>query len=93
MVPAGGAVGSLVEGAPAVAVLEGAGTAGAVSVAAGASVLVVFFFLEKKDLSLSRGESARVDYASASCRMACDKGSRGVPLSLPPMLNELYLER
>jgi hypothetical protein len=62
VVPAGGAVGSLVEGASAVAVLDGAGTAGVVSVAV-ASVVVVFFFLEKKDLSLSRGESARVDCA------------------------------
>ena len=63
-IPAGGAVGSLVEGAPAVLGLDGAGMAGLVSVAEGASVLVVvgsvvvvFFFLEKRDFSLSIGES------------------------------------
>lgn len=58
-------MGSLVEGAPSVAGLDGTGMAGLVSVAAGVSVLVlvgsvvvlVFFFLEKRDFSLSRGES------------------------------------
>jgi hypothetical protein len=48
-----------------VAVVDGAGTAAGVSVlvAAGSVVVVVvaFFFLEKKDLSLSKGDSARVD--------------------------------
>lgn len=40
--------------------LDGAGTAGLVSVAAGVSVLVavVFFFLEKRVFSLSRGDSS-----------------------------------
>ena len=63
-IPAGGTVGSLVEGAPAVLGLDGAGMAGLVSVAEGASVLVVvgsvvvFFFLEKRAFNLSIGESA-----------------------------------
>jgi hypothetical protein len=51
-----------------VAVLDGAGAAGLVSVAVGVSVLVAvasvvaafFFFLEKRDLSLSRGDSVRI---------------------------------
>jgi len=51
-------VGSLVEGAPAVAEVVGAGMAGFVSVEAGVSVLVpvvplAFFFFEKKDLMRS----------------------------------------
>jgi hypothetical protein len=46
-----------------VAVLEGAGTATGVSVlvAVASVVVVAFFFLEKRDLSLSRGDSARED--------------------------------
>jgi hypothetical protein len=71
--PAGGAVGSLVEGAPSVAGLDGAGIAGLVSLAAGVSVLVVvgsvvavvFFFLEKRAFSLSKGESV-----GARCELA-----------------------
>jgi hypothetical protein len=64
-VPAGGTVGSLEEGA---SVVAGAGTAAGVSVVeAMVSVVVVgFFFLEKRDLSLLR-DSARVNCASVSC--------------------------
>ena len=52
--------------------LDGAGTAGLVSVAAGVSVLVaagsvVFFFLEKKAFNFSRGESVGASGALASC--------------------------
>jgi hypothetical protein len=58
-----------------VAGLDGAGTEGAVPVVAGASVLVavgsvvvvVFFFLEKRDFSLSRGESVGMDFGLANC--------------------------
>jgi hypothetical protein len=54
-----------------VAVLDGAGAAVSVLVAVASAVVVaVFFFLEKRDLSLLRGDSARIDCASVSCRMA-----------------------
>ena len=49
--------------------LDGAGTAVSVSVAVvSAAAAAVFFFLEKRDLSLLRGDSARIDCASVSCR-------------------------
>jgi len=57
--PAGAVVGSLVDGAPAVAGLEGAGIAGLTSdvlAVVGSEVGVAFFFLEKKLLILSRGD-------------------------------------
>ena len=68
MLPAGDVVGSLEEGA---SVLDGAGTAAGVSVVLAVVLVVVvaFFFLEKRDLSLSRGDSVRVDCESVSCRM------------------------
>jgi hypothetical protein len=53
-----------------VAVLDGAGTAVSVLVAVASSMVAVFFFLEKRDLSLLRGDSARIDFASVSCRTA-----------------------
>ena len=51
------------------AVLDGAGAAAGVSVLVGvASVVVVaFFFLEKRDLSLLKGDSARVGCTLVSC--------------------------
>ena len=84
-IPAGGAVGSLVEGAPAVAGLDGAGMLGLVSVAAGASVLVlvvvgsvmgVFFFLVKRAFNLSRGDSGGTDYESVICTEHVCNGRR-----------------
>lgn len=50
------------------AVLDGAGAAVSVLVAVASVVVVaVFFFLEKRDLSLLKGDSARIDFASVSC--------------------------
>ena len=59
------------------AVLDGAGTAVSVVVAVASLVVAVFFFLEKRDLSLLRGDSARIDFASVSCRTAVRQGKRG----------------
>jgi len=71
--------------------LDGAGTAGLVSVVADASVLVavgsvvvaVFFFLEKRAFNLSKGESpmlarsVRNTGAGANLMLACAGGDEG----------------
>jgi hypothetical protein len=68
ILPAGGAVGSLVEGAP---------SAGVVSVAAEVSALVVFFFLEKKAFNLSRGESGSTFVCQRALRAMMQSGVFG----------------
>lgn len=62
------------EGAPSVAGLVSAAAGVSVLVAVGSVVVVVFFFLEKRDFSLSRGDSPMltrctggVGYLMAAC--------------------------
>lgn len=77
------------------AVLDGAGTAAGVSVlvAVASVVVVAFFFLERKDLSLARGDSARVDCASVSCGDGgAIREAGGECLELTTHVDELYSE-
>ena len=73
-------------------VLDGAGTAVSVLVAVASVVVVaVFFFLEKRDLSLLRGDSARIDFASVSCKDGdAIRGNGGSWLELTTHVDKLY---
>jgi hypothetical protein len=77
-------------------VVEAGAAAGVSVLVAVASVVVVaFFFLEKRDLSLLRGDSARVDCASVSCRdggVIREAGGGGECLELTTHVDELYSE-
>jgi hypothetical protein len=77
-------------------VLDGAGTAAGVSVleAVASVVVVAFFFLEKRDLSLLRGDSARVDCALVSCGDGgvIREAGEGKCLELTTHVDELYSE-
>jgi hypothetical protein len=62
-----------VEGAPSVAGLVSAAAGVSVLVAVGSVVVVVFFFLEKRDFSLSRGDSGSRLCVSELCQRGCDR--------------------